>query len=266
VSWLHSTRWFARIVLPVDVLVVAAIVGCLNYPVFRLKTIDVSYTDGRDVSRQMYEQVCRAVRIGADSNMFSVETDLVARLLLYDDNLAKADVRLELPDRLQVRLTAAKPALWWVQGRQVATVAGDGRPVAAVEAASYPVGISGGAVDSAFMRWQLLDLYHRLVRHDSRWREVLSQIAFDSVLGWQLVLNQGGERIILGRAGTTETLDRVTRFLEQIPEKDWKYMNIDARFNERIVLSPQADSSDTGKVTIRAAGRDSTTTSSRGRS
>lgn len=265
-SWLRSTSWFARVVLPVDLLAVAAIVGALNYPVFRLKVVDVAYIDGREVTPKMHEQVRRAVHLDADSNLFSVATELVARLLLHDDDLAKVDVRLKLPDCLQVRLAAARPTLWWAQGREVTAVAGDGRPVAASEGGSFPVGSGPNSADSTLVRWRLLDLYHRLIRHDSRWAEVIAQISLDSVLGWELVLNGDGEHIILGQEGTTETFDRVTRFLECIPEQDWKHTTIDARFRERIVLSPLADSSDTGKVTVRTAGRDSTTSSSGGRS
>ena len=264
-SWLRSTSWFARIILPVNVLVVVAIGGFLKYPVFRLKTVEVSYADGRIVAPEMYEQVCHAVKIGPDSNLFSIEPELVARLMMLDENLAKVDVRLELPDRVQVRLAAAEPVLWWAD-RRVAPVAGDGRPVAAAEETNYPVGIVSSGRDSTLFRWRLLEMYQKLVRYDSRWAEVVSQVAYDSTGGWHLVLNGGGERILLGRQVDSQALDRLTRFLERIPEKVWQHTNIDARFSESIVLTPQADSSDTGHVSVRAAERDSTNASSEGRS
>jgi cell division septal protein FtsQ len=272
VSWLRKVSLLSKILLPLDVVVAAAVVVCVQYPVFRLKTVEVTGGDGRPASPEVYDQVCRAVKIAPDSNLLSIEPELVARLLLLDDKVAKVAVRLDPPHNLQVRVTPAKPIIWWA-GREVTSLAADGNPVPRSATADLPIGIGRAAGDQAYARWQLVEVYQRLVSHNRRWAEVISQIGWDSAMGWQLVLNGKGERILLGRQVSTERLDRVAGFLESIPENQWNDATIDARFDKRIVLIPQvevpvhgADSGGTGLMPVRAVHRDTAHTPSGGRS
>ena len=87
-------------------------------------------------------------------------------------------------------------------------------------------------------RWRMVEFYQKLVAHDPRWAEVISQIESDATVGWLLVLNGGAERILLGRHPDAATFDRLVRFLETVPEDQWALATIDARFGKKVIVTP----------------------------
>lgn len=241
----QSIRRAGKILLPVNVLILAAIAVCWHYPVFRLQAIEVDYADDRAITEDIYEQVCRAVVVSPDSNLFSIEKEKVAEELIQDEEIAEVDIRLVLPDRLEVRLHPAQPILWLAE-KNLLPVAADGRPVQNVEdfhEDGYPIGGDNGGCDVTVKRWRLVEFYRELVEHDARWADVISQIVCDSVTGWQVILNGGAERILLGLNPDTRTFTRVVQFLETVPEARWKHGTIDARFDGSIILTPCDDKS-----------------------
>ena len=239
-TWYQKIRRFGRIVILGNLLIIGALVACLEYPVFQLKEIEVTYADGREVAPEVYERVCRAVAVTPDSNLFSISRQKIAQALLQDKDIAGVEVHIGLPDRLQVRLYTAAPMIWWAE-RSLTPLAGDGMPVSvpALDGRmSYPLGTGNLEDNGPRARWQLVEFYHRLIEHDPRWAEVVSQISGDNDTGWELVLNGGSERILLNRHPDTETLNRLVRFLEKVPEVRWQNGIIDTRFGSNIILTP----------------------------
>jgi hypothetical protein len=226
--------------LPVNLLLAGAAVACLEYPVFCLREIEIAFADGRDVPPELYQKVRAAITAAADSNLFSLDENKIAKSVLeQNDNLVRVDARLVLPDKLRIRMHPAKPMLWWSE-RRVLSLAGDGRlvPVAATDCFSgFPIGAGHGAPNETITRWRMLEFYQALVEHNPRWAEVISQIENDPTAGWLLVLNGGAERIIFGRYPDTETFDRVVRFLETVPEDEWARATIDARFGGKVIVT-----------------------------
>jgi len=249
-------RRVGKILLPINLLIIAAVFACLQYPVFRLKEVTVAYADGREVPADMYDQVCEVVSIGADSNLFSIDRQKITNTLLQDAGITKVGVRLGLPDKLVVRLYAAQPVIWWLDCR-VESLGRDGKPVAEPphsQTLGYPIG--SAKVDSMLIRWRLLGFYQQLIEHDSRWAGVISQIECDAHTGWQLVLNGGAERLLLGWHPGVETLDRVVRFLETVPEAHWKHGTIDARYEGNIIVVPHDEKHRRAHNSFRTASRD----------
>jgi len=266
VSRVRRVRRFSRVLLPVNLLAAAAVVACLEYPVFRLNEIEVTYADGREVPAGVYDQVCQVVGIAPDSNLFSIKRQEVARALLQDENIVRVDLRLSLPGRLLVRLHAAQPLLWWADC-PVLPLGVDGRAVATpghIRESGYPIG--GAETKSMFARWRLLEFYQQLTEHDSRWAGVISQINCDPHRGWELILNGGAERVLLGWHPGAEILDRVVGFLKAVPEVQWKHGMIDARFSRGIIVTPRRDKSHGAHKPYRTAGRDNSPAPFGGRS
>jgi cell division septal protein FtsQ len=267
IRW-KKIRRFGRIIVLGNLLIIGALAACLEYPVFRLKTVEVAYADGREVSAEVHQRVCRAAAITPDLNLFNLPRQEIAEALLQDEDIARVVVHIGLPDRLQVRLYTAEPLIWWAN-HPVTPLAGDGMPVstAAIDkSSSYPLGAGNPGGDDPYARWQLVEFYQRLIEYDARWADVISQISGGPDNGWELVLNKGGERILLNGHPDSETLDRLVRFLENVPEVRWENGKIDARFNGSIILTPQRGQSRRGHISDRAAGRDLSHISFGGRS
>lgn len=269
--WLRRMRRWGKIILPLNVMVAVVVGVCLQYPVFKLRLIDIAYADGREVPADLYDQVKQVLVMDADSNLFSINKSKIADLLLTDEDIDRVEVNIRLPGRLVVRLAPAKPVMLWA-GKRVTCLAGDGRVVQAPEklpAVGCPVGGiggDGGDESSSLARWRIVEFYQRLVRLDPRWGEVISQIDYDRAVGWRVLLNRGAEQIILGRCPTVGTLKRVVRFLQNVPEDQWQNGRIDARFRGRIILAPGNTGASTPAISQHTDRRDGRQPSLGGRS
>lgn len=232
-----------KFLLPINLLLAGAAAACLEYPVFRLREIEIAFADNREVTPEFYQKVCQAIPVTPDSNLFSVdENKIVKAILARENDLVRVDARLVLPDKLFLRLHIAQPALWW-SAHQVFSLAGDGRSVdapAGDRGSGFPIGVGDNATDGTIERWRMIEFYQSMVEHDPRWGEVISQIEHDPQAGWLLVLNGGAERIFLGKHADFITFDRVARFLETVPEEAWAGATIDARFGGRIIITSPA--------------------------
>lgn len=237
-SWWRRLIWVCKILLPVNLLLAGAALACLEYPVFRLREIDLVFADGRAVSPELYQQTTAILPVTADSNLFAIDEQALARsILLWNADLSRVEVRLVPPHKLVIRLHAAQPTLWWSADR-VLCLAGDGHPLKAEvpDDTGYPICVGQGF--GKFERWQLVQFYERLVAHNPLWTEVISQVHYDPSAGWLLILNGGAERILLGHHPDENAFGRVCRFLESVPEEEWACGTIDARFGGRIIVTP----------------------------
>lgn len=245
-NWWRRLSWVGKILLPVNVLLVAATAACLEYPVFRLAYMEVDFADGREVPPELFHQIAQTVAAPVDSNLLSLNGDAIAESILQQhDDLVRVDVRMVLPDRILICLHAAQSTIWW-SARDVLPVAGDGRSMRKIstgDSADYPVCFGRTGADQVIDRWRAIEFYQRLIAHDPRWADVISQISNDPAVGWVLVLNGGAEHVILGKSPDIAALNRVARFLESVPESAWARGTIDARFGGRIVVAPP-DSTD----------------------
>ncbi len=237
-KWQHRLR---RVVLPTFLLLAIGVGLCQWYPLCTLRTVDVAYTDGRDITAEMYDRLTQIIEVSPDSNLFSVDEKQIADVLIADPAIAAAAVRLAPPHTLKVRLTAAEPVLWW-SGDQIIGLGGNGEPVpssASYVPADHPLAASPDAVDTIAARWRLVNFRQQLIEHDPRWENIISQIEWNDDSGWLLILNRGAERILLGGTPGRETLDLLAGFLQSVPEEQWENGKIDARFDGRIILTPR---------------------------
>ena len=225
-------RWILGVV---DLLMIAAIITFMNWPVLKVEAVVV---DGPEEWQDRAEQIAGPM---ADSNFFRYDVRAVEQRLRAEfGSRAVCAARLEPPHKIRVRLQPKSPALWAETGDGVSKNGslfdcyGRGTNVPIWRSAMSAH--SGDARDTRAVI--AVGAWREVLEGDPRFAEGTSEWYRDPHDGWVMVAADGKTRIILGWRNLEARAAAVAQVLGVRDTVLSESCTIDARFDGYLVVRP----------------------------
>lgn len=222
-------------VLAVEVAIIGSAVAFLHWPV--IKVTDVTY----EGPAEWESEVRSLVTIPSDGNLLhflpsAAESNIQSRF----SERADAQVRIELPGRINIRMTAFLPRLW---GDGETGIARDGalllNPVLRPELPRWVPGIQWQeSLPIAERARFAAAAWEELSNADRRYELVTAEWTCDPVYGWMTTAVDGRTKVALGHTRIGDRARCVAELLNQGDTLLAKPCFIDARFDGRLLLWP----------------------------
>lgn len=245
-----SRRWRLSVLLS-EFTIIGAGVAFLFWPVFHVS--DVSYAG----PAEWEAEVRSLVTLPSDGNLLHfVPADAETRIESVFSERGDAQVRIELPGRISIRMNPYEPRLW---GDGQIGIGCDGSLL--TEPASYPdlprwnPGIEWeGSTPLAERAKSAAGAWEELALADSRYALITSEWTCDPEYGWMTTAVDGKTRIAFGKTMVEERARSVAHLLTQGDTLLATPCMIDARFDGQLLLSKIPEVvKDTTKVDSTAA-------------
>lgn len=226
-------RWRLWVLLS-EIAVIGTGVAFLYWPVFHVA--DVSFAG----PAEWEAEVRSLVTLPSDGNILHfVPADAEARIESAFSGRGDAQVRIELPNSISIRVRPFEPCLW---GDGQIGIGNDGSLLA--EPASYPdlprwnPGIDWeGRMPLAERAKRAAGAWDELSHADRRYGLITSEWTFEPDHGWMSTAVDGKTRLIFGNTMIEERARSVAHLLTQGDTLLAKPCVIDARFDGQLLLS-----------------------------
>lgn len=241
-----SHRWRLWVLLA-EVALVATGVAFLYWPVLHVS--DVSYAG----PAEWESEVRSLITLPSDGNILHfVPADAESRIESVFSERGDAQVCIELPGRISIRMRPYEPRLW---GDGQIGIGTDGSlladPATRPDLPRWNPGIDWeGSTTLAERARSAAGTWNELALADTRYALITSEWTRDPDLGWVTTAVDGKTRLVFGNTMVEERARNVAHLLAQGDTLLAKPCVIDARFDGQLLLSkiPEVVVKDTVKV------------------
>lgn len=228
-----SHRWRLWVLLS-EVALIATGVAFLYWPV--LTVADVTY----EGPAEWESEVRSLVTLPSDGNILHfVPDDAESRIESRFSERGDAQVCIELPNRISIRMSPYQPRLW---GDGEIGLARDGsllmEPATRPDLPRWNPGVDWeGTLPLAERAKRAAGTWDELASADNRYELITSEWTCDPAYGWTSTAADGKTRLMLGNTLIEERARLVARLLDQGDTLLAKPCIIDARFAGQLLLS-----------------------------
>ncbi|MDR3308912.1 MAG: cell division protein FtsQ/DivIB [Tannerella sp.] len=175
-----------------------------------------------------------------NKNQNEINTHLIEKALTDNNIVKQAEVVRTVSGKIRIVISQKMPILRVFSSSEGSYfVDRSGGTMSTITGQAIYVPIASGNINKAYASTQLLD-FALFIDGSDYWRRRIKQIVVRSERDVELVVSEGGQRVLLGSLDNYATkLDNLRLFYEQvIPRTGWqKYSVINLRYKKQIVCT-----------------------------